>query len=242
MLGSTGAPIRRALGAVLALLLTTGAFSASPLQGQNVVVDRGTFVLSRAGSSIGTEEFTLRRSGRGGDQTLIGTGEVSLELDGRQRRINSALEATGPELRISAYQMKQSGDRESAIYMTRGNRRFQAKVVTPEGEQVREYRASPEGVVLEEWMFHHYYFVVARVGRTPATVSALVPTTGEQRTLRVTGGEADEIRIAGESVGARRLRVEGPTTRDLWVDDRGRLLLVVDRDTDLRAERRSRPD
>lgn len=217
--------------------------SAMPAAAQNVVVDQGTFLLSRNGEPIGTETFTIRRSGRGANVKFIATGDVTREVNGSERRLTSALEATGSEMSVSAYQVKEAGERPTEVYMTHTGRRFQATLRTPEGEELREYRASPSAVVLEEEVAHHYHFLASRVSGETTSVPALVPRTAEQLRLQITDAGTERTSIAGRMIQARHLVIQaGGETRDLWVDTQGRVLRIVDRATGFRAERRNAPD
>lgn len=229
---------------VLAIVLTAAglAFHPDATRGQSTTIDAGTFLLSRNGEAIGTETFSIRRTGPRSSANLVATGEVDIEVDGEDRLISAALEATSDGAVVSAYQLKEGGSRRTEIYLTRVDRRFQARIVTPEGEQVREYRAVPAVVLLERWVAHHYYFVAHRVTGGSTRAPALVPRTGDQLDLRIQDTGTERIQVAGQAVQARRLRLEnGDVSRDVWVDEQGRVLLVVDHDTGFRAERRDLP-
>lgn len=212
-------------------------------EAQGVVVDRGTFLLSRDGSAVGTEDFTIRRSGSERQPRLIVTAEATIRGPSGERRTSSALEASGADRRITAYQIKESGERSLDVYLTLSGRRFQARVVTPEGEQLREYLAEPSAVIVEEEMAHHYYLVAARFRDGHETVPAVSPRSGTQRRLRIQDAGTDPVRIAERNIQARRLVVQDGdgATRDLWIDESGRVLRLVDRATGLRAERRDPP-
>lgn len=209
---------------------------------QSTTIDTGTFLLSQNGEAIGTETFAIRRTGTRAGASYVATGEVDVEVDGEDRLISVGLEATADAAVVSAYQLREGGPRSSEIYLTRVDQRFQARIVTPEGEQVREYRAVPDVVLLERWVAHHYYFIAQRVVGPSTRAPALVPRTGEQLELQIRDTGTERIQVAGQGVGARRLRLEnGDVSRDIWVDDQGRVLLLVDHATGFRAERRDLP-
>lgn len=239
--GRTSRPFIRAAGLpILALLVLLGL--PGTVLGQSTTVDAGTFLLSRNGQAIGTETFSIRRTGPRSNANYVATGEVDIQVDGEDRLISVALEASADAAVVSAYQLKEGGNRRTEIYLTRADRRFQARIVTPEGEQVREYRAVPSVVLLERWVAHHYYFIAQRVTGAQGRAPALVPRTGEQLDLRIRSTGTERIQVAGEGVQAQRLRLEnGAVSRDVWVDDQGRVLLVVNHDTGFRAERKDLP-
>lgn len=231
------------LGPALLLAAVVLPVRPVPAQAQNVVVDQGTFLLSRDGEPVGTESFTIRRSGTDRDVRLILTAEARVRTPAGERRTTSALEASGPERRITAYQIKESGERTVEVYLTLSGRRFQARVVTPEGEQLREYLADPAVAIVEEEMAHHYHLVAARLRDGRTSVPAVSPRSGSQRRLELRNAGTDPVRIAGRNISARHFVVQDDgSTRDVWTDDRGRVLRVVNRDTGFRAERRDAPE
>lgn len=243
-------PFRRILvrGIAAAGLVSAGlavtALQPHVADAQSVVVDRGTFLLSRDGSAVGTEDFTIRRSGTERQPRLILTAEATIRTPTGERRTSSALEASGIERRITAYQIKESGERTLDVYLSLSGRRFQARVVTPQGEQLREYLAEPSVVILEEEMAHLYYLVAARFRDGSTAVPAVSPRSGTRRRLRIEDAGTEAVRIAERNIPARRLVVQDGdgAARDLWIDERGRVLRLVDRATGLRAERRDPPE
>lgn len=225
-----------ALGALALLLL------AGPASTQNPMVDQGTLLLSRDGRPLGTEQFIIRRSGSGPDARIVATADIRVQPEADLRHVSPALEMWARNLDVRAYQVKISGDQATEIFMTLNGGRFQAKVVTERGEEVREYRTQAGAVVLDEGVVHHYHFLVARALNGTTTVPALVPRTGRQIRVRVSDQGRERIVVAGQSVQARHLQVvDGDATRDVWVDESGRLLRVVDPGSGLRAERKDLP-
>jgi len=218
------------------------AAAAAPAGAQNLRVDDGTYLLSRNGEPIGTETFSIRRTGSGSNAHFVATGEVDLDLDGEERQISVALEATVAGSVVSAYQLKEGGAHQTEVYLTRSNRRFQARIVTPAGEQVREYRAAPGTVLLEQFVTHHYFFTVAKLSGASTTLPTLVPRNGERFDVEVSDTGTERIQVAGQPTQARRIHLSnGGVERDVWVDTEGRVLLVVNHDTGLRAERKDLP-
>lgn len=224
--------------------VAAGSMAAvAPLQAQESLADQGTFVLTRSGDVVGTERFTIRRTRRREEVRLIATAQVELELASGVRRISPALEVAGPQMRVTAYQVRVSGDQQTDIYLSQVDRRFQAKVVTPRGEELREFRSVPAAVVLDREVAHQYFLLAARLGSAgSATVPVIVPRTGEQFELSVTDAGTERVDIAGSSVQARRLDVESARLRaSVWLDGANRVLRVVDRSAGLRAEREEPP-
>jgi len=227
------------------LILLVGALLLPGIAtAQGTPVDGGAFLLSRDGEAIGTERFVIRRAGTGAQARILATSELELELSSGPRYLTTALELRGPEFTVRAYQVKVSGDQSTEVYLVRADRRLQARVVSDEGEELREYRAEPDLVVLDEGIAHHYHFVLARLGsgeRGEAT--ALVPLASQEGTVQLTRRGTERIPIAGVMISARRFEIEDEEgIREIWADEEGRILRVVNHTTGFRAERRNLPE
>jgi len=213
-----------ALPAFLALILLP-----SQGQSQNVVVDEGAFRILLQGEIVGREEFSIRRLGVGTDARVILRGSVELDLPGGRSNLAPAMELSGGDLSPAAYQLKVTGTRTEEVYVSRSGRRFLAKSLSPEGEQVREYRAGPGSILLDPYVAHQYHQLVPFLSRDSDTsLTVLSPRTGEQirMTLRRVGEE--EVRVGTDLILGSHLRLEGEgSARDIWFDDRGRILRVA---------------
>jgi len=213
---------------VIALL--SAAVLAAPVAApaQVVAVDAGTFRITRDGRPVGQETFTIRRSGGPGGDVYIASGTVEMGA----RRLSAALraDASGSPL---AYQLEV---REGATVRERlkglvGRGRFSAQVTTPTGESTREYIVASGALVLDEEIFHQYYFLAQRaqrMGEAGGAVPVVVPRQNVQEMMRVRWAGADRLTIGGAPVTARVLVLTGPAgaTRHIWVDEAGRVLKV----------------
>jgi hypothetical protein len=207
---------------------TFAAVTPSDCLGQNVAVDEGAFRLSIHGQLAGREEFSIRRAGSGQQARVVLRGSVQLSLETGARNLAPALEAGGSELSVMAYQLKVSGDEPSEIYVSRSDGRFLAKVISAEGEQLREFRAGPGSVVLDDDVAHHHYLLTPFLDvESSVSLTVLSPSGGRQRRMTLTSLGAAEIRIGAAPVNARHFRLEGgPRSREIWFDDQGRVLRV----------------
>jgi hypothetical protein len=142
---------------LLVLALTCLTVTGVDLKAQNVALDEGAFRLSIRGQLVGREEFSIRRAGVGEQARVILRGTVELDLPEGERNLAPALEADGQALTVTAYQMKVSGRESSEIFVSRSERRFLAKVISPRGEQIREFRAGPGSILLDEEVAHQYF-------------------------------------------------------------------------------------
>src|SRR5687768_10753720 len=110
---------------------------ALPLGAQTVVLDEGTFRILRGGETVGTESFTIRRTGQGVDAQVLANAEITLDLPSGQELVKPLLQ-TGPDLSLSAYQVEVSGPDRLEIFVTSSGRRLLVSTRSPKGDQERE--------------------------------------------------------------------------------------------------------
>lgn len=214
------------------------AASALTAQAQTSVIDEGTFRLSVRGTTVGTETFTIRRSGSGANATTVAQGRIVLET-GQQTQ--AVLELQGASLRPAAYQIEVRGDDRQNITGRAAGNRFRATIVSSSGEQMREYLASQGAVVLDEGVAHQYYFLASEP--LDGHVPIIIPRQSRQVSATVAIQGSETITIADTSVQARRIHVQpqGLAERIVWVDDQGRVLRLQIPADDFVAERTALP-
>jgi hypothetical protein len=195
-----------------------------PVAAQVVVVDEGSFTISHQGARIGREEFAIRRTPNPGGDVLVANATVVYT----DRRLSPALQtdAAGAPLRYQV-EVSAGADVQERLQGRVGRGRFSAQLRTPRGESAREYVVADGALILDDDVFHQYYFV-ARAGRTGA-VPVVVPRRNVQVTMRVESEGADVVAIAGSRVPATRYVMTDPDggTRRIWVDAEGRVLKVT---------------
>ena len=230
--------VRRNTFLALMALLAAPQLSAAT-RAQTTVIDEGTFRLTVRGAPVGTETFSIRRSGSGDAATTVAQGRVVLDT-GEQTR--ALLQVEGPDLRPSAYHIEVTGpDRQSIRGQAAGNR-FRAQIVSTAGEMMREYLASDGAVVLVDDVAHQYYFLAEHAdanGRTPV----ILPRQSRQISAQIAEAGTEPIQIDGRTVQARRLEVQpaGMPTRTVWVDQQNRVLRLRIPDEEYMAERTTLP-
>ena len=208
----------------LAALLLLVASIGRPAPGQVVTLDEGAFTISRSGTVIGRESFTIRSTpGAGGS---IITARATVSYDG-ERRLTPVLRADSVGAAIEYELEVRTGP--NATERLRGaisRGRFNATTRTPRGENMNQYVVSEGALILDEDVFHQYYFV-ARGSRT-GTVPVVVPHRNVQVAMRVEDRGASSVTIGGETLSARLLSLVEPggADREIWVDARGRVLKV----------------
>jgi hypothetical protein len=198
--------------------------AAVPVAAQVAVVDEGSFTISHQGTRIGREEFAVRRTPNPGGDVLVANATVVYT----DRRLSPALQtdAAGSPLRYQV-EVSAGADVQERLQGRVGRGRFSAQLRTPRGESAREYVVADGALILDDDVFHQYYFV-ARAGRTGA-VPVVVPRRNVQLTMRVENEGADVVAIGGSRLPATRYVMTEPdgATRRIWVDAEGRVLKVT---------------
>jgi hypothetical protein len=120
--------------------------------------------------------------------------------------------------------------------------RFLARIVSSRGEQLREFRAGPGSVLLDDGVVHHHHLLTPYLDQgSSVSMTVLNPrgTRQDRMTLSFVGEE--EIRVGGLLVsGVRRYHLEGgELSRDIWFDAQGRILRLEIPAKGLIAERES---
>ena len=210
--------------AVFAMM--TGVVLPGMAAGQTGAEDAGTFNILVNGRQVGTEEFSIRQTGIGENSEFIATGHVQVVLPSGGLDLTSRLRSTGFQASPVAYEVAVGGDAARRIVGTIGSGRFSAKIMTPAGEQLREYVASSGATVIDEGVAHHYYFIARRTrsGRVPV----IIPRENRQTLATVEDVGEDEMTIAGTEVTLYHLVVtpDGGEARHVWVDALGRVIRV----------------
>ena len=211
--------MRLALPAVLAALAV--AFAATA---QVATVDEGSFTIWRDGARVGREEFRIRRTPTT-DSTADYVASATVGFGIRQLFPDLRTDTRGG---LVAYrvEVKVGAATEERLKGAVDRGLFTAVVGTPRGEAAREYVVSDRAVVLDDDVFHQYYFLI-RHPRDGA-IAVVVPRRNVQFAMRLEHRGIESVSAAGRTVAASRLVITEPggATRDVWVDDAGRVLKV----------------
>ncbi len=209
-----------------AVCLTAAAFPA-PTAAQEKIVDEGSFTIFRKGARVGRETFTIRRSDTPNEVVYVANATVDFDA----QRLTPALR-TDTSYAPLAYQMEVRTNDQLQLRLkgviARG--RFSARVKTPTGEAAKEYIVSEGALVIDDDVFHQYYFLAQRLGKgTTLTVPVVIPTRNVQQTMHVQLMGVERVVIGGTPTDARRLNatIAGGATRDIWIDSQGRVLKVT---------------
>jgi len=229
---------RRLLASTLFIL----ALSPSQIQSQNVAMDENAFRIYLDGEVMGREEFSIRQTGPGNQQRIILRGSVELEMPEGTLTLAPLMAVQGETLGVSDYQIKVSGIETTDIYVTVSDNRYLARIISSSGEQLREFRAGPGSVLLDEGVVHHHYLLNPFLETGSAvSLTILSPRGGRQERMTLSLVGEEEIRVGGVLVSdARRFHLEGGEhPRDIWFDSQGRILRVEIPSKGYLAERES---
>jgi hypothetical protein len=200
---------------------------AGPLGGQNLSVDENAFRIYRGGEEVGREEFSIRQIGSTAPRRLVLRGEVDLTLDSGSIFLAPVMAVEGETMAVSTYRVKVTGAETTDASVNLSGNRYLTRVVSEAGEQLREYRAGPGSVLMDEDVVHHHYLLIPFLRDDQAvSLSVLSPRASRQERVTLSMVGEEEIRVGGILVqGARRFHLEGGEhPRDIWFDDQGRIL------------------
>jgi hypothetical protein len=212
----------RVLTSLATAALGLGVASAS--SAQVVTVDEGSFTITRNGQPAGREDFRIRRTPAAGGAEYVASATVALG----DRRLSPDLRANAKGAPIAyRLEVRVGGDTEERLTGQVGRGRFSAQLKTPRGESMREYVVSDGALVLDDDVFHQYYFVA--LGARSGPVPVVVPRRNVQVTMRVQRGGSESLQVGGRDIEATHLVLVEPGAgeRLVWVDEEGRVLKVT---------------
>jgi hypothetical protein len=224
-----------------AALLALALAAAAPLRAQEFL-DRGTFVIERAGTEVGREDFAIRRTAGGGPGAILAVATVHY----RDRDLRPALELTG-DLAPLSYQVDISvGGRvveRFGAQFARG--RIAARLATQQREVLREFPAPDASAVavLDDDAFDQFYFLPRAAGGGARLLRILLPREPALVEASVSREGPDTVTVAGHTLPADRfaLRLEDGEVRLFWLTSNGDLLRVAIPRRELVATRTALP-
>ncbi|MEX2180358.1 MAG: hypothetical protein WD801_16705 [Gemmatimonadaceae bacterium] len=227
--------IRRSVRCLVATLsLAPGAALAQA----SALVDEGTFQVSRNGSPIGREAFSIVRSPAPGGQVFLAKGTSAIG----DRTLTTALGTDSAGVPVTYESMLR--ERGAITEQTKGRGRpgrFSVLVQTRSGEAAREFVLSNGALLLDDDVFHQLYFVA--IAGQHAEFVVVTPGNPQPERFRVEPRGTQAVEIAGLRITGRRFALQGPAgdVREVWLDAAGRLLKVSIPDRGLVALRDDPP-
>jgi hypothetical protein len=229
-------PRRTAAVAAAAALLAARAADA-----QVTTVDEGSFTVTRGGVTVGREEFRILRQPAGAGTELVARAAAAYG----DRRLAPALQTDAAGLPLR-YQVEVRDGRAVTHRLTgqfaRGH--FATQAQTGSGESARTYLVGDTTVVVDDELFHQYYFLALyRRAGGEARVPMLIPRRNVHGAARVRDAGAERLTVGARVVEAMRLEVAEPAgrARTVWVDAAGRVLRVASPADGLVAQRDDPP-
>ena len=189
----------------------------------SAVVDQATFMISRKGTPVGRESFSIIRAPGPGGQVFRASASSSLGED----RVSTTLATDSSGTPVS-YDVTLSQRGETLLRLRGSGRpdRFSVVVQSKGGEAAKEYVVRPGTMLLDEDLFHQFYFV-PRAARD-AQVTIISPRASRRETLQLEDMGVESLPIGRQAITARRLALVDSIggRRELWIDQLGRLLKV----------------
>ena len=207
-------------------LLIASALSLAPslVRAQtSAVLDEGTLMVSVKGSPAGRESFRIVRAPGPGGQALHATSSTALGT----RRITSSLGTDSTGIPVTYESKVFDANVQSDHVSGRGRPgRFSVLVRTRSGESAREYVLENGALLIDEEVFHHYYFLT--LAGSHQRFNVIEARNQQQSPFAFAERGEETLMIGGRPIESRHLVLTGASgTRDVWVDDKGRLLKVA---------------
>ncbi|HKK08855.1 MAG TPA: DUF6134 family protein [Gemmatimonadota bacterium] len=210
-------------------VLTAAAAAPSPVRAQAVRdLDRGTYAIQLDGAVAGKETFVVRQEG----PVVKAVGRVTMDSARPPFRSEEVWLQTDTDFRPQLFRLHpRSGDVENIVARRDGSR-IRLQTSSEAGSRSQQFMAPAGLSILEPGVAHEYYLFfrqhAERAGSGGSwSVPVVVPSLGEQATVRVRPAGPDSVTINGKARTATRweLTLDGETIQ-VWRDDDGRVLRV----------------
>jgi hypothetical protein len=208
---------------LLPVLALTVALPVAVRAQTSAVIDEGTFTVSKGGTPLGRESFRIKRELAPGGQVFQATGESALGDTRLTTRLGT--DSTGVPVSYET-EIKDRGEVVQRIQGRGRPGRFSVLMQTRSGESAREYVLNSGALLMDDDVFHHFFFVP--LAATHAQLIIIAPRGMQQSRFRVEERGRDTIDIGGRSIEGRHfaLITPGGVSQDVWIDGKGRLLKV----------------
>lgn len=211
----------RRLNSTLALLILL----SSSLAGAQVrTIDQGSFTITMNNQRIGREDFTIVEDAS--TQTPQTLARATVEYRERGLRLQPVLKANAAGA-STEYEIVVRGGPIQKWQGTIDRNRVRSFVSSERGQSAREFVISVGAMVLDDDVFHQYYFVAKRAGE--GSIPVIIPQRNAQSSVTVSRQGNERIDLGTNQVDALKLAVaegSGPA-REVWVDAQGRVLKVA---------------
>ncbi|MGQ0539078.1 MAG: DUF6134 family protein [Gemmatimonadaceae bacterium] len=205
---------------ILAVALALPAVGAAQVR----TLDQGSFIVTVNGQRIGREDFSIIEDASSQQTKYLARATVEYRERGVQLRPTLTADAAG----AVAYEITVRGGPIQKWSGTIDRNRVSAYVSTARGQAAKEFVVSVGAMVLDDDVYHQYYFVARRAGEGATPV--IIPQRNTQASVTVARQGQERIEIGMTEVAAQKLVVtesSGGGTREVWVDGDGRVLRVA---------------
>jgi len=210
----------RTLSSTLALLILPSALAGAQVR----TIDQGSFTITMNNQRIGREDFSVVEDAS--TQNPVVRAKAIVEYRERGLRLQPLLTVNAAGASTEYEIVVRGGPIQKWTGQIERNR-VRSFVSSERGQSAKEFVVSVGAMVLDDDVFHQYYFLAKRAGDGPIPV--IVPQRNAQSTVTVTRDGTERFEIGNSQIEAQKLVVteaSGPT-REVWVDAQGRVLRVA---------------
>jgi hypothetical protein len=215
--------MRTVFRAAAALSLGSASAIAQGTQATPRVIDEGTFLLTQSGTPIGREAFRITR----GSSPTGDVYRASAQITMGDRRTAPAL-TTDSNGAPTSYELTVRERADQVLHVQARTRPGRLSVLeqNPRGESVKEYVVPGHLVLLDDDIFHQYFFI-ALLSDT-GVVSVILPQARSQGPARLTRVGAERLDLNGQAVPATHysLSLGDGSRREFWLDAQHRVIRV----------------
>jgi hypothetical protein len=211
----------RVLVLAAATMLLTRALPA-----QEIIMDAGAFVIRRAGTEAGREEFAIR-------SLTVPAGKHLLAVSTTRqpgREIQQALEVTADHTPVTL-QLTESGAGRVVrrVNAQLAGQRFSVRIVSTDGETAREFPVRGRVVLLGDGAYAGYYFLPRPEAGDTRALTLVRSSDARDVAASVEQTGTDTITVADRPVVATRfvVRAADGDERQFWTTSTGDLLQVA---------------
>ena len=210
----------RTLSSTLALLILPSALAGTQVR----TIDQGSFTITMNNQRIGREDFSVVEDAS--TQNPVVRAKATVEYRERGLRLQPLLTVNAAGASTEYEIVVRGGPIQKWTGQIERNR-VRSFVSSERGQSAKEFVVSVGAMVLDDDVFHQFYFLAKRAGDGPIPV--IVPQRNAQSTVTVTRDGTERFEIGNSQIEAQKLvvtEVSGPT-REVWVDAQGRVLRVA---------------
>lgn len=196
---------------------------AAPVSSQVTTLDEGSFTITVRGERVGREDFRIRSTPGASGREIVATATVTYN----DRRVLPQMRANEEGVPAQyVVEVKNGPNVSERVSGMVGRGRVSAHVRTARGESANEFVVSPGALVIDDDVFHQYYFIAKKPN---GPVSVIVPRRNAQVTMRVSAAGSENVTIGGSSIEAKKVTIADPggADREVWTDSAGRVLRVA---------------